>query len=123
MALFLFHSKLLDFKRFRRTATAQRCLLDRNSDAVRRVEIGEHIVDIQHTAVDTLRLTEIRIAVLSEKIDVRAFLTGLRTHARRDVGTHNRQRFSTASVQRQRAIRALTIARLPSNVLLSIVQI
>lgn len=51
---FLFHSELLDFKRFRGTATAQRGLLDRNSDTVRRVEIGEHIVDIQHTAVDAL---------------------------------------------------------------------
>ena len=53
MAL-LFHSELLDFKRFRGTATAQRRLLDRDGDAVRRVEIGEHIVDVQHAAVDAL---------------------------------------------------------------------
>lgn len=51
---FLFHSELLDFKRFRGTATAQRGLLNRDGDAVRCVEIGEHIVDIQHATVDTL---------------------------------------------------------------------
>ena len=94
MALFshfkLLNFKLLNFKRFCRPATTERCLFHCHGDTVRRVEIGEHIINIQHATINALRLAEIRITVICKKIDVNALLPRLGTHARRGVRANDR---------------------------------
>nr|DAM97425.1 MAG TPA: hypothetical protein [Bacteriophage sp.] len=101
---FRFFRISLNFEGLERATAAERGLLDSNSEPVRRVEVWEHVKNVQDASINALRLTEIRLTVLCEQIDISAFLPRLGTDTRRDVCARDGQRFITQRCKRCRRI-------------------
>lgn len=110
---FRFFRISLDFEGLERAPAAESGLLDDNGEPVRRIEVREHVENVQDAPINALGLAEIRLTVLCEQIDVGAFLPRLGTDTRRDVHARDGQRCISQRCKRRRGVSRVDDGALP----------